>query len=121
MVRVSGNIHEDFAENVNNPSIFTKWTILLPKRENQDLDLSKTTQVHILFSGSLILSEYSFPTPNILDMHFLETGEIESSEDKEEIEEEVGRKFSNLEDLEKMRRKKGIEIKQEESEIVIQN
>ena len=121
MVRVSGNVHQDFAENVNNPSIFTKWTILLPKKENQDLDLSKTTQVHILFSGSLILSEYSFPTPNILDMHFLETGEIESSEDKEEIEEEVGRKFSNLEDLEKMRRKKDIEIKQEESEIVIQN
>ena len=54
-------------------------------------------------------------------MHFLETGEIESNEDKEEIEEEVGKKFSNLEDLEKMRRKKDIEIKQEESEIVIQN
>ena len=80
MVRVSGNIHEDFAENVNNPSIFTKWTILLPKKENQDLDLSKKIQFHILFSGSLILSEYSFPTSNILDMHFLETGEIESSE-----------------------------------------
>ena len=121
MVRVPGNIYEDFAENVNNPSIFTKWTILLPKKENQDLDLSKKIQVHILFSGSLILSEYSFPTSNILDMRFLETSEIESSEDKEEIEEEVGRKFSNLEDLEKMRWKKDIEIKQEESEIVIQN
>ena len=94
---------------------------MLPKKENQDLDLSETTQVHILFSGSLILSEYSFPKPNILDVRFLETGEIESSEDKEEIEVKGSRKLSNLEDMEKKRRKKEMEVKQEESEIVIQN
>ena len=115
-VDVFGDIYKDFAENVNSPSIFTRWTIILPKKENKGLDLSKTTQVDILFSGSLILSEYSVPNPNVLDMGFLETGE--SSNGKEEKEIEESRRFDNLEDMEKKRTKKDIEIKEEELETV---
>ena len=34
-VNVFGDIFNEFAENVNNPCIFTEWTILLPAKEKK--------------------------------------------------------------------------------------
>lgn len=110
-----------FAANVNNPSIFTEWTILLSAKEKKGIDLSKTTQVDILFSGSLILSEYSLSKPNIFDMGFLETGGAESSDGKKEKEVENNAIFDNLEVVKKKRRKRDIVIKQEELELFNEN
>ena len=120
-VDVFGDIYNNFAANVNNPSIFIEWTILLPAKEKKGLDLSETTQVDILFSGSLILSEYSLSKPNILDMGFLETGGAESSDGKKEKEVENNAIFDNLEVVKKKRRKKDIVIKQEELELFTEN
>ena len=84
-VVLRGNIQEDFSENVNLPSIFTTWTISLPEEKNEGLDLSNVTAIDILFSGSLVVSDYHFSKKSgrKIDMKFLETGEIESSKDNE--------------------------------------
>ena len=91
------------------------------QKKKKGLDLSKTTPVDILFSGNLILSEYSFSKPNILDMGFLETGGAESSDGKKEKEVENNAMFGNLEVVKKKRRKKDIVIKQEELELFTEN
>ena len=82
-VVLRGNIQEEFSENINLPSIFTTWTISLPEKKNEGLDLSNVTEIDILFSGSLVVSDYhlSKKSDKKLDMKFLKTGEIESNSD----------------------------------------
>ena len=54
-------------------------------------------------------------------MGFLATGEIENIDGKEENEVEGSERFGNLEDTKKKTRKKHIEVKAAELEIVTKN
>ena len=84
-VILRGNIQEEFSEDINFPSIFTTWTISLPEEKNEGLDLSNVTEIDILFSGSLVVSDYhlSRKSSKKIDMKFLETGKIESNSDSQ--------------------------------------